>query len=95
MSLRMSIEDLAASGLAVTSHAENLAAALAGAADCIDAALPGWQGQSAAALTAAAANWSRASQVLLARLSEHAEALHVSAAEFWDHERRSAQALDS
>lgn len=94
MSFRVNIEDLAASGAAVTGHADDLAAALSAAADCIIAALPGWQGQSASALTSAAAGWSRASQELLARLSEHAEALHLSAAEFWAYEQRGAQTLD-
>ena len=95
MSLRVSIEDLAASGVAVTGHGEDLAVAHAAADGRIDAALPGWQGQSAAALAAKAATWTHDSRTLLARLSDHAQGLHTSAAEFWAHEQRSAQALNS
>lgn len=94
MSLRVSIEDLAASGTAVTGHGEDLAVAHCAADARIDAARAGWQGQSAAALTAKAAQWTSVSTALLARLSDHAQALHTSAAEFWEHEQRSAQALE-
>lgn len=93
MTLRVNIDGLTAVGAAVSSHAEDLAAAVAGAADCIAAALPGWQGHSADALTSAAASWSRASQVLLTRLSEHAQGLQTSAAEFALQDQRGAQAL--
>ena len=58
MSLEVIIEDLAASGVAVTGHGEDLAVAHAAADGRIDAAQPGWQGQSAAALAATAAQWS-------------------------------------
>lgn len=93
MSLRVNVDDLASAGVSVRAQGEDLAAALASAADCIVAALPGWQGQSAAALTAAAASWSRASQVLLTRLGEHAEALHIGAAEFRAQDHRGTQTL--
>lgn len=93
MSLGVNVEDLDAAGVSVAGHGENLAALLGGAADCIVAALPGWQGQSATALTAAVASWCRASHVLLSRLSEHADALHVSAAEWGAMDQRDANAL--
>ena len=59
----------------------------------IDAAQPGWQGRSAAALAQMAATWARDSRALLTRLSDHSQALHTTASEFRDHEQRSAQAL--
>jgi uncharacterized protein YukE len=93
MSLRVDIEGLLVAGVSVTDHGEDLAVALASAADCIVAALPGWQGQSAAALTAAAENWSRASRALLTRLGEHADALHISAAQCQTQDQHGAQAL--
>lgn len=94
MSLEVTIGDLAASAMAVTSHGEDLAAAHATADGRVYAALAGWQGQSAAALAAKAAQWSRESTALLARLSFHAQGLHASAAGFWEDEQRSAQALE-
>lgn len=94
MSLRVSIDDLAASAVAITGHGEDLAVAHCAAEARIDAAQVGWQGQSAAALAAKAAQWAQDSAALLARLSGHAQALHASAAGFWGHEQRSAQALE-
>lgn len=94
MSFRVSIEDLAASGVAVAGYGEDLAVAHAAADARIAAAQPGWQGRSAAALAVKAARWASISTELLARLSDHAQALHTGAAELWDHEQRSAQALD-
>ena len=95
MSLEVNIEDLASSGLAVTGHGEDLAVAHAAADGRIDAAAPGWQGRSAAALSAKAAQWTQDSGTVLARLSDQAQALHTSAAEFWAHEQRSAHALNA
>lgn len=93
MSLRVSIEDLAACGLAVTAHGEDLAAAHTAADGRIDAAMSGWQGRSAAALCARAAQWSQHSRALLARIGDHAQALHTGTAQLRAHEQRSAQAL--
>lgn len=95
MSLEVIIEDLVAAGVAVTGHGEDVAVAHAAADGRIDAALAGWQRRSAAALAAKAAHWSSASRTLLARLCDHAQGLHTSAGEFWAHEQRSAQALNS
>jgi len=95
MSLQVFIEDLAAAGVAVTGHGEDVAVAHTAADGRLDAAQPGWQGQSAAALTAKTAQWAEDSRALLARLSDHAQGLHTSAAEFWAHEQRSTQALNS
>lgn len=93
MSLRVSIEDLAACGLAVTAHGEDLAAAHTAADGRIDAAMSGWQGRSAAALCARAAQWSQHSRVVLARIGDHAQVLHAGAARFHDHEQHGAQVL--
>jgi len=95
MALQVNIEELAAAGVAVTGHGEDVAVAHTVADGRIDAAQPGWQGQSAAALAAKTAQWAADSRALLARLSDHAQGLHTSAAEFWAHEQRSTQALNS
>ena len=93
MTLRVNIEDLVVSAAAVSGHGEDLAVAHAVADGRIDAAAPGWQGRSAAALAATAAQWSQDSRTLLARLSDHAQSLHTTAAEFYAHEQRSAAAF--
>jgi len=95
MSLRLGIEDLVASGVAVTGYGEDLALRHVTADGRIHAAHPGWQGQSAAALAAKADMWRQDSRVLMDRLSAHAEVLHDSANRFWDDEQRSVAALDS
>jgi uncharacterized protein YukE len=82
MSLQVFIEDLAAAGVAVTGHGEDVAVAHTAADGRIDAAQPGWQGSSAAALAAKTAQWAEDSRSLLAP-------------EFWAHEQRSTQALNS
>ena len=93
MSLRVNIEDLAASAVAVTGLAEDVASRHSAADDRIDAAQSGWQGQSAATLADRAQQWLQDGRDGVARLSDHAQALHTSASEFWAHEQRSAQAL--
>jgi uncharacterized protein YukE len=95
MSLRLSIEDLVASGVAVTGYGEDLALRHVTADGRIDAAHSGWQGQSAVALAAKADMWRQDSRVLMDRLSAHAEVLHDSANRFWGNEQRSIAALDS
>lgn len=96
MSLEVHVSDLTelvASGLAVTACGEDLAAGHAAADGRIDAAAAGWRGQSAAALGALADRWAASTEALLARLREHATALHLSAAGFAEHEQRAAAAL--
>jgi WXG100 family type VII secretion target len=95
MSLQVNIEELAAAGVAVTGHGEDVAVAHTAADGRIDAAQAGWQGRSAAALAAKTAQWAADSRAMLARLSDHAQGLHTAATEFWAHEQRSAQALNS
>lgn len=95
MSLHVEIEALAAAGVAVAAHGEDLAARHAAADHRIDAALAGWQGRSADALAGKAAQWTQDSRTLLARLSDHCQALHTGAAQFGEHEQRSAAALDA
>jgi uncharacterized protein YukE len=94
MSLGVSIEDLSASGVAVTGLGEDMAARHA-AADCrIDAAHAGWQGLSAATLSARSDSWLATTNALLARLSDHAQGLHTSAQSFCEMEQRHSQALE-
>ena len=93
MNRQRTLRIAAASGVAVTAHGEDLATRHFGADGVVAAALPGWQGQSAAAMSALADRWAAGTQALLARLRDHAAALHTSAAEFADHEQRGAAAL--
>lgn len=95
MSLKVDIEDLIASGVAVGGHGEDLAMKHAGAASQVDAALPGWNGASALAMTALSEQWNVATSALLTRLSEHAQGLHSSAQRFAEMEERNRQALES
>ena len=93
MSVEVDWADLVASGVAVTACGEDLAAGHAAADGRIDAAAAGWRGQSAAALGALTERWAAGTEALLARLREHATALHLSAAGFAEHEQRAAAAL--
>ncbi|WP_328352738.1 WXG100 family type VII secretion target [Mycobacterium sp. NBC_00419] len=93
MSLRVNIEQLAASGTAVTGHGEDVATKHAAAASRIDAAQAGWQGASAAAMELLAAQWVGTTSALVTRLSDHAQGLHTSAQGFAEMEQRNSQAL--
>lgn len=93
MSLRVNIEDLVASGVAVTGHGEEVATTHAAGANRIDAAQMGWQGVSAAAMTVLSEQWSATTAALLSRLSDHAQGLHSSAQGFAEMEQRHSQAL--
>ncbi len=93
MSVEVDVTDLVASGVAVTACGEDLAARHLAADGRIDAASAGWRGQSAAALAALADQWMASTEALLARLRDHAAALHLSAAGFTEHEQRAAAAL--
>ena len=93
MSVEVDWADLVASGVAVTACGEDLAAGHAAADGRIDSAAAGWRGQSAAALGGLADRWAASTEALLARLREHATALHLSAAGFAEHDQRAAAAL--
>lgn len=93
MSLRVNVEDLAASGAAVTGHGEDVAVKHAAAASRIDAAQAGWQGASALAMTALSEQWLATTATLVTRLSDHAQGLHASAQGFTEMEQRNSQAL--
>ena len=93
MSIEVDWADLVASGVAVTACGEDLAAGHLVADGRIDAAAAGWRGQSAVALGALADRWAASTEALLARLREHATALHLSAAGFAEHDQRAAAAL--
>ncbi|MGB3485287.1 MAG: WXG100 family type VII secretion target [Mycobacterium sp.] len=93
MALKVSIEDLVASGVAVTGHGENVAAKHCTADSRIESAQGGWQGQSAASMALRMAAWSITTTTLLTRLSDHAQGLHTCAQEFCSMEERHAEAL--
>lgn len=93
MSLRVNIEQLAASGVAVAGHGEDVATKHAAAAGRIDAAQAGWQGASAAAMALLSDEWVATTSALVTRLSDHAQGLHASAQGFTEMEQRNAQAL--
>lgn len=94
MSLRVNIEDLAASGIAVSGHGEDVAGKHAAAASRIDAAQAGWQGTSALAMSALSEQWLATTKALLTRLRDHAQGLHASAQGFAEMELRHSRALD-
>ena len=93
MALDVNIEDLVASGVAVTGHGEDMAAEHCTSDSRIDGARGGWQGLSAAAMTTRMAAWSATTTTLLTRLSDHAQGLHTSAQCFCEMEERHAEAL--
>lgn len=87
------LTELVASGLAVTAVGEDLAVRHLCADGLIDASVTGWRGQSAVAVGVLADQWAAGTQVLLARLREHASALHNTAVAFAEHEQRAAAVL--
>ena len=93
MSVEVDVTDLVASAVAVTACGEDLAAGHLAADVRIDAASAGLRGQSASALAALADRWAASTEALLARLRDHAAALHLSAVGFAEHEQRAAAAL--
>ena len=95
MSLRVNVEDLAASVVAVAGHGEDVAMEHAAAASRIGAAQAGWQGASALAMTALAERWVATTGALLTRLSDHAQGLHTSAQGFAAMEERHSQTLEA
>jgi WXG100 family type VII secretion target len=93
MSLRVNIEHLAASGVAVTGHGEDVATKHAAAATRIETAQGGWQGASALAMTALSEQWVATTATLVSKLSDHAQGLHTSAQGFAEMEQHNSQAL--
>jgi uncharacterized protein YukE len=93
MTLRVSIEDLVASGLAVTDHGENVATAHAAADGRIETARAGWQGLSAAALATKSVAWTQTTSALLTRMSDHAQGLHGGAQTYSQGEGNSSEAM--
>jgi uncharacterized protein YukE len=94
VSLKVNIEDLVASGVAVTGHGEDVAMKHSTADTRIETAHAGWQGRSAASLTLRMAAWSTTTTTLLTQLSDHAQGLHTCAHEFCAMEQRHAQVLE-
>lgn len=94
MTLKVTIEDLVASGLTVTGHGEDVATKHCTADGRIETAQGGWQGRSAASMTLRLAAWSTTTTALLTRLSDHAQSLHTCAQEFYAMEERHAEALE-
>jgi hypothetical protein len=73
-------EDLTASAIHVSEHADQLLAKHTAAASWMEASMPFLPAAAAAALALKAQEWQRATVALTTRLGEHAEALHDSAA---------------
>ena len=95
MSLRVNVEDLVTSGVAVTGHGEDVAMKHSSADSRIESAQTGWQGQSATAMAACSATWLQTTTALLTRLSDHAQGLHNSAHGFSQQDAQTSQALDA
>lgn len=79
MTLRVTLEDLTTSGMAVTGHGESVAAEHATADGRIADAQSGWSGTSSAALATKATAWTQATAELLTRMFDHAQGLHDAA----------------
>ncbi|WP_099021119.1 WXG100 family type VII secretion target [Mycolicibacterium palauense] len=94
MALRVNIEDLIASGVAVTGHGEDVAMRHADADGRVEVAQGGWRGASAAALAAKSAAWLQTTGTLLTRMSDHAQGLHTSAQCFCEMEEGGSRALE-
>jgi hypothetical protein len=73
-------QDLTASGVHVSEHADQLLAKHTAAASWMEASMPFLPAASAAALAAKAEEWHQTTVALTTRMGEHAEALHDSAA---------------
>jgi WXG100 family type VII secretion target len=93
VSLRVNVEHLAASGVAVTGHGEDVASKHAAATNRIEDAQAGWQGASAVAVTALSEKWVLRTSALVTRLSDHAQGLHANALGFAEMEQQNSQAL--
>lgn len=91
--LRANVEELVASGVAVTNHGESMATAHAAADGRIESAQTGWQGTSAAALAVKSAAWATTTGTLLTRMSDHAQGLHTGAQGYAEGEERSSQTM--
>ncbi|MBI3215044.1 MAG: WXG100 family type VII secretion target [Mycobacterium sp.] len=93
MALRVNIDDLSASGVAVTNHGEDLANTHAGADGRIEAAHAGWQGESATAMAARSAAWLETTKTLLTRMADHAQGLHTGAHAFAEMEAKNSEQM--
>jgi uncharacterized protein YukE len=93
VTLRVNIEDLVVSGVAVTNHGEEVAARHAAADSKVEAAQFGWQGLSSAALSSCAQSWRTTTIALLTRMSDHAQGLNDSAHAFTGMDSTNSQAL--
>ncbi|WP_264001697.1 WXG100 family type VII secretion target, partial [Mycolicibacterium gadium] len=93
MSLQVNIGEVAASAAAVVGHGEDVATKHAAAAARIDAALTGWHGASAVAMSALSDQWLSTTAALCDRLSDHAQGLHASAEGFVEMEQRHSETL--
>ena len=81
-SMNVHPELLAASAALAASQSQRVSAAHSAASQRVDAALPGWVGNSRAALTAAAQRWADLSTGLNLRIYQHSEALRVTGLTF-------------
>ena len=93
MALKVNIEDLVASGVAVTGHGEAIAMKHCTADTRMEGAQGGWRGRSAASMTLRLASWSATTAALLTRLSDRSQGLHTCSQEFYAMEERHAEAL--
>ena len=91
--IRLNIDKLTTSGLAVTNHGEDVAAKHAAADGKIETASVGWQGRSAAAMATRWAAWQETTSTLLTRMSGHAQGLHNGAQGFSEFEAQREQEM--
>lgn len=93
MPLRVNIEDMVGSAVYVSGQGEDLAMGHLASDNKMESAQAGWQGISAAALSAKLASWHPKSQALLTRVADHAQGLHTAAQTFQETEVERARVL--
>ena len=91
-SMNVSPELLIAAGVQAEAYSQELFDSCNRTDAVVDAALLGWVGQSAAAMSARAATWSAEMTALCTGAYEHGEALRLSGMTFAEIERHNAEA---
>ena len=95
MTLKVNLEAMVSSAIHVSGQGEDLAVGHTSTDARMAGAEVGWQGTSAAAMSAKLASWTTTSATLLSRISDHSQGLHSTAAGFSTHEEQSRAALQA
>jgi WXG100 family type VII secretion target len=88
-------EHLITSGAQADEHSQNVFITHTSADQAIESSLFSWAGQSQAAMTAKAEDWTTVTTALSTRLYAHAEALRTSGLSFAHMDQQNAENLDA